>query len=227
MDSTDIKTHLLKDVDPGLEGENNPFLGSPEDMFPAMSIVVQAEYPGPDLPVAEHSLRPIAERKDTNAFASRRNLGGIDVHLVVHHPARDHVAPDPGIRDSGPVDAEQDTQARVSGIVVDMGESIHPRLRVVGEFPAYSIHDSRSTCRRRYVTRIENVQGQGVVRLVTSPVGNRYPGLQAKLRGCRSGQPALFGERRTDLRKDTLVETEVIHQERSRTVLREIPEHPL
>ena len=106
-----------------------------------------------------------------------------------------------------------------------MGKGIHARLRVVIHFTVHTIHHTRCAGGRSNFTRVEHVERQSIVRLVTTPISYRCTFLQAQVLGCPCIHTALFGESRLDVRYQRTVEAIIIHQEANYLVLLEIPEH--
>ena len=131
----------------------------------------------------------------------------------------------PGIEDTRSVDAEQDTQAGLLGGVVDMSKGVDARLRIVVHVAQHAIYHARRTSSGGNLARIQHVQRQGIVGLVSTTIGDGGAGLQSQLGGSGLTYHTLFCKGGNDVSNERLVETIVVHQEVSHAVVLEVPEH--
>ena len=108
-----------------------------------------------------------------------------------------------------------------------MSKGVHTTLWVIVHVTQHTIYHTRCTSSSSYLTRIQHVQRQCVVRLVTTSICNRSTGLQSHLCSSLSTYHALLSKCRNDISYQRTVKSIVIHQEVSHLVVLEIPEHSL
>ena len=111
--------------------------------------------------------------------------------------------------------------------MVHMREGVHAALRVIIDGAVDAVHDAGSSGCGSDFTRIEHVQGEGVVGLVAGAVGDRGAGGEAQDLRRFLRQVALLAEGGTDLRDEVRVEAELVQQAVGHLVLAEIPEDAL
>ena len=192
-----------------------------------MDVEVQSEDMAAGLPVAQHALGPVAEGQDADAVAADRDHGCDLVHLRIVEIFGADIAPHPGVEDAGTIDAEQDAQAVLLRGMVDVGEGVDPGLRIIVHLPGYAVYDAGRAGGRGDLSRLEDIEGQGVVGLVSGAVGDRGTFGEAQFFGGGAADPALLGERGYDVGEDVPAEAEFIQQEIRHASFLEVPEHAL
>ena len=78
-----LQAHAAHDLQPVLEGEDDPLLRRAEQVGPAVEIEVQAVEGRSRVAVVQGSLGAVAVGQDDQAGCSDRRLGGQGVHLLV------------------------------------------------------------------------------------------------------------------------------------------------
>ena len=129
--------------------------------------------------VLKYTLGTIAERNDSYAITAYGHLCGNVVHLGITDIGG-YITVCPGIKDARTVNAEEDAKAgcgcRFSlqrHTVIDMGEGIDTTFRVIAHLSQDTIHHPTRSCGSSNLARIHHVEGQGVVRLIATAIGNR------------------------------------------------------
>ena len=85
--------------------------------------------------------------------------------------------------------------------MIDMRKGVDTRLRIIADFPVYSVYDSRRSGCGSYFTRIEYIQGKGIVGRVAGTGSDRRTFFQTQLCGCSSIDTSLLGESRFEVGK--------------------------
>ena len=138
------------------------------------------------LAILKHTLCTVAKRNDAQSVASDGCRVGQIVHLWVGHVGVSHIASHPRVEDAGAVDAQQHAQTWRLGSVVDMGKRVDARQGVMIHLAQHAIDNARCAGCRGYLARVEHIERQGVVGLVTCTVGDGCALGQSRL-GCRLG----------------------------------------
>ena len=159
-----------------------PFLSGSQQMTAVVLIEVNAVDGAPHLLILQDALGAIAERNDHHAVAADRRLSGDIVHLGVTHLRR-HIAVHPRIEDAGAIDAKQHAEALLLFCVVDMREDVDAALRIVGRLAQHTVNHTRRARGGGDFTRIEYVERQCIIGLVTSAIADGRTCLQSHLLG--------------------------------------------
>ena len=106
-----------------------------------------------------------------------------------------------------------------------MHERIDTRLRVGLRRIDNTIHHAARTSRRGHLARLQNIQREGVVWLVTRTIRYWCTFFQTKFFSCRFTYYTLYRESRNNISQNALIEAKVIKQEFSRLFLVEVPHH--
>ena len=144
------------------------------DMRRRMAVKVEADNLRTRSPVTQHTFGTVAEGQHHNAVRTNGGRGGKVVHGGIIERLLHHIAAYPRIHYARTVDAEQDAVARPSGRMVHMHERIDTRLRVGLRRIDNTVHHAARTSRRGHLARLQNIQREGVVWLVTRTI--RYRG---------------------------------------------------
>ncbi len=175
--------------------------------------------------VLQHPLRSVSERQDAYSRTSHGSFCGKFIHVGIRHALGNDILSDPGIEYSRSVDAKEHAKPRVIMGVIHMRECIDTRFGIIVDFPEHSVHDSGRTCRRSYLTGIEHIEGQGIVRLVTGTVSNRNALCKAKFGGSLCAHPSLLRKSRAHIRQQFISDSVKIQKEPRRPAFLEIPKH--
>ena len=97
---------------------------------------------------------------------------------------------------------------------------------VVVHLTVHAVYHAGRSGGRSNFTRIEYIQGKGIVGLVAGTVSDRRTFFQTQLCGCSSIDTSLLGESRFDVGNQRGVESIIVHQKVGNPVVLEIPEHP-
>ena len=124
----------------------------------SMYIEVQSMNRAIDLLILQHTLRPVSERQDRKTIASDGNRSRQIIQLIIVDAFRRYIPFDPRIKDTDPVDAQQDTQAGLLHRMIHVGERIHTGKRIVIHLAVHAIHHSGSPTGSRYLARIQHIQ---------------------------------------------------------------------
>ena len=133
----------------------------------------------------------------------------------------------PSIQNTCTIYTEQHSQAVEFRCIVDMCEGIDTTLWIVIDITEYTIDNSGSTCGTGNLTRIEHIQADSIIRLVTCTVRDWSSLLQTQFLGSSLADYALYRESRNDVGNHILIETEIIKQELGRLLCLEVPHHTL
>ena len=123
-----------------------------------MYVEVQSMNRAIDLLILQHTLRPVSERQDRKTIAADGNRSRQIIQLIIVDAFRRYIPFDPRIKDTDPVDAQQDTQAGLLHRMIHVGERIHTGKRIVIHLAVHAIHHSGSPTGSRYLARIQHIQ---------------------------------------------------------------------
>ena len=109
--------------------------------------------------------------------------------------------------------------------MVDMSECVNSRLRVVIHIPQHTIDHTWCSSRGSNLTRIQHIQRQGIIGLVTATIGDRCACLQSQFLGSSLRNNTLLAECWNDISNKRTVKTIEVQQELSHVIVLEVPEH--
>ena len=107
-----------------------------------MAVKVDSHCGATYLSVAQHSFGTIAEGQYRDSFRANRYCGGKVVHRSVSGAFGHYVSSEPSVQDSGAVDTCHHTDTRSIGRMVNMGEIVDPRLRIIRDVAVDSVHNT-------------------------------------------------------------------------------------
>ena len=222
----DVHAHLLHNLHAIAETKHDTFLGSTHEMRLVVLKEVDAMHRTTYFFVHQHTLGTVAKRYDRESVAANGHLSGQIVHGSIPYALGSYIATHPGIEDPRTIDAEEHTETSLLIAVIDMSKCVDTTLGIILHLSEHTINDTRSTCRRGYFTRIEHIETQRIVGLITGTVGDGSTGSETSLSGSSYRHLTLTTERGKDGGNDVTIETIVVHQERCHLLLLEVPEHP-
>ena len=226
MNLLDIHTHLLHDFHTIAEAEHDTFLCSSYDMRTIMLGKAQSTDRTAYFTILQYALCSISERNNLHAIAANRHTGSQIVHICIAYIWRD-VTMYPSIQNTCTIYTEQHSQAVEFRCIVDMCEGIDTTLWIVIDITEHTIDNSGSTCGTGNLTRIEHIQADSIIRLVTCTVRDWSSLLQTQFLGSSLADYALYRESRNDVGNHILIETEIIKQELGWFLCLEVPHHTL
>ena len=226
MNLLDVHTHLLHNLHTIAETEHDTFLCSSYDMGTIMLGKAQATDRTAHFTILQYALCSISKRNDLHAIAANRHTGSQIVHICIAYIWRD-VTMYPSIQNTSTIYTEQHSQAVEFRCIVDMCEGIDTTLWIVIDITEHTIDYSGSSCGAGNLTRIEHIQADSIIRLVTCTIRDRSSLLQTKFLSGSLADYALNREGRNNICEHTLIESEIIKQELGRLLCLEVPHHTL
>ena len=124
-------THLLHDINTVFKREHDPFLCGTNNMLLSMQVKINSTYRASCLFIFQHTLRPVAKRKNTYSGTADRSLCRQPVHITVRNTFGSHITFHPRIQYTGTIDTQQHSQTGLLGSMIYMGKSIHPGFRII------------------------------------------------------------------------------------------------
>ena len=191
-----------------------------------MQVKINSTYRASCLFIFQHTLRPVAKRKNTYSGTADRSLCRQPVHITVRNTFGSHITFHPRIQYTGTIDTQQHSQTGLLGSMIYMGKSIHPGFRIIIHLTVHAIYHSRCSCRRSNLSRIEHIERQSIIRLVSGAIGYRNSLFQAQFFGSPCIYTPLLAKSRFDISYQRTVESIIIHQEARDIICLKIPEHP-
>ena len=179
-----------------------------------------------EVSVAEHALGSVAEGEHAHAVGADRYRSGLFVHRFVAQRAAQQVLSKPAVEDARAVQAQQNAVAAPLGRVVDVHERVDARLGIVARRVVHGVDDARGAGRRGRLARMQHPQREGVVRLITGPVGDRRAGSKAQRRGRFPRQLTLSAEGGHQTRHERMVDPQMVQQPEGGLFFQEVPEDP-
>ena len=131
----------------------------------------------------------------------------------------------PSIQNTCTIYTKQHSQTVEFRCIVNMCEGIDTTLWIVIDFTEHTIDYSGSSCGAGNLTRIEHIQADSIIRLVTCTIRDRSSLLQTKFLSGSLADYALYREGRNDIGEHTLIESEIIKQELGWFLCLEVPHH--
>ena len=176
--------------------------------------------------ILQHTLGTISKRDNRHTLTANGNRSCQIIHLCITD-IRSNIAVCPCIQDARTIDAEQYTKTGLIGRMIDMGKSIYATLLVIVHLTEYTINDTRCSGCSSNLTRIQHIQGEGIVGLVSTPISDWCTLLQSHLSRSCCTHLALNTESRNDVCNQILVESIIVEQEVSHLIVLEVPKHTL
>ena len=171
------RTHQVQAV---AEREGDALLRGAQQVGRGVAVEVEAVDAGTRAAVAQHMLGAVAEGDHQQAVRPDGDALGQAVHRgVVERLLRD-VAAHPRVHDARAVDAEQDAVAGLLGAVVDVYEGVHAREGVGTARVDHAVDHAARAARGGHLARLQHVEREGVVGLVTRVVGDGRAGRDAE-----------------------------------------------
>ena len=159
-----------------------------------MLVEVHAMNAASRLAVLEHALCAVAEGDDAHALAADGHTVGKCVHVGIGDALRCDGAAHPCVEYAGAVDAEEHAQTVQVGSIVHVCEGIHAALHIVVDFAEHTVDHARGACCRGNLARVEHIERECVVGLVSGTVRD----------GCSLAQTQ-FGGRLSDRQKKDML----------------------
>ena len=172
MNLLNIHTHLLHNFHTITEGEHDTLLGCTNQMSLRMFIEVHTINRASNLFVLQNALSTITKRNNSYAFTTDRRLCSQVVHLCIAN-LRSNVTMSPSIQNTRTINTKQNTQASLVCRMIHVSKSVYTRLWVIINITQNAVNHTRCSSCCCYLTRIQYVQRQGIVRLVTTTISNR------------------------------------------------------
>ena len=174
--------------------------------------------------IFQYALCSIAERNNLHAVTANRHTGCHIIHICIAYIWRD-VTMYPSIQNTCTIYTKQHSQTVEFRCIVNMCEGIDTTLWIVIDITEHTIDYSGSTCSAGNLTRIEHIQADSIIRLVTCTIRDRSSLLQTKFLGGSLADYALYREGRNNICEHTLIESEIIKQELGWFLCLEVPHH--
>ena len=177
------------------------------------------------IPVAQEALGSVAEGQDANPVTADGHLRGRLVHLGVGKALRGNVAAHPCVEDAGAVDAQQHAQPGIFGRMVHVRKAVDAGQRIVRYASDYAVHHAGRSGRRSNLSRVEDVEAERVIGLVSGPVRDRDSLREPQGLGCLSRKRTLHAESGLSKRKYGLVKPKILQKGSAGLILFKVPEN--
>ena len=191
-----------------------------------MLIEVQTIDRTTNLLVLQYALSTISEWNHCHALATNGHTSSQIVHLGIAD-LRCDITMSPSIQNTSTINTKQHSQTSLVCCMIHMCKSIYTALWIVVHITKYTINHTRCTCSCSNLTRIQHIQRERIVWLVTTSIGDRSTSFQTHLSSSFSTYYALLCKGWNDISNQRMIESIVIHQEVSHLIILEIPEHTL
>jgi len=109
---------------------------------------------------------------------------------------------EPTVQNAGAVDAQENTIANLLRAVVHVQEDVNSGLGVKGGLVTDTVNDAAGACCGGNLTRLEHIERQGIIGLVSGPIGNWRASLEAHFGSCFLSEFALNTKGRNQFRED-------------------------
>ena len=139
----------------------------------AVTVEIEALQLCTQIHIVQNPFGSVAERQHREPIGTYWYLGGHLFQFRVAQGARSRIFPQPIVGYPGTVDAHQHTHIRLLQCVIDMSKTIDPRKWVKGSLIGNGIHYAGSTSGSCNFTRLQHIEGKGIVGLVASTVSHR------------------------------------------------------
>ena len=138
--------------------------------------------------VGKKPFRTVAKWENAQALTALPHSSRQSFQLIIRNIVACQLPAEPTVLDAGSIDTKQSANARMIGSVVDVGEAVDAVLSIRNPLIRHAIYDAGGAARRRYFARQEDVERQGIVRLIACPISDGHACGQAQFGGSQPGE---------------------------------------